>query len=255
MFTIHFPLPFCFSSLRSSLVIFWQHLSRFIFLSVSHSQTPAVELCGCLKFHTLFNVLLACLFLFMPIHFMRFLIISSSLPPVALCSSSLPSTSTLFLCLTHSWLPPSPQLTFSANETKTEKERELQGDTETWHTVIGRPLSVTRYSSTFCSCTQNRIAPLRVQVCACVCVCIWNFHKLRVSLKWLAWGWWSVVLPSSMCCQPQGDHTNTHAYRNTISRTNMHAYSHSRTQTHVGAGTPPLLGLSVPQACLCLPSC
>lgn len=78
-------------------------------------------------------------------------------------------------------------------------------------------------------------------------MCLCNFHKLRVSLKWLAWGLMITstsilpLLPTSW-----GPHKHTYIWR--------HYHTHTGTQAHVNACTPPLLGLSVPQARLCLPS-
>lgn len=85
---IHLLFPVTSSAFRmASSVSFY--------FSASHSQAPLVKLGSGLKFHTLFNVLLVCLFLFMPTLFMWFLIIT------ALCFSSLLSTSTSRLCHTH----------------------------------------------------------------------------------------------------------------------------------------------------------
>lgn len=133
------------------LLIFWQHTCRFIFLSASHSQTPPVKLCGCLKFHTLFNILLACLFLFMPTRFMRFLIISSSLPPITLCSSSLAFTSTLYLCHRHL------AASLTSDDLFRERDKEKKETPQRYRNIAHSHWKVSLchliFHSTFCSCT------------------------------------------------------------------------------------------------------
>lgn len=140
----------------------------------------------------------------MPTRFMRFLIISSSLPPIALCS-------TLHLncvSLSHT-LGCFPHLSWPFQRKRQRQKKKLLRDTETL------TLSTTRYSSTFCSCTLNAHHPFES---ASVCVCVISISWESV---WSGWpgGWWSVALPSCLCCQPHGDHTNTHTYGDTITHT------------------------------------
>lgn len=128
--------------------------------------------------------------------------------------SSLLSTSASYLCHTHLAVSLTSLDFF---QRKTEKVTPL---------AIRKSLSATCYSAIFYSCAWNRITPLRVQVCVHVCVCVISTSWESLSSGWPR-GWWSVALPSSLCWQPQGDHTNTHAYKD-IKTTQTHTCTHSQ---------------------------
>lgn len=169
-------------------------------------------------------------------------LIFTSLPPVIPCSSSL-------LHLSFSPLSPTAGCSFYLRwpfqrKTQRRTKKKLHRSTETSSAAIvpSRPLSL------LLSILLVYVKSHHRSQCKCVYLC--NFHKLKVSLKWRPRGWWSVALPSSLCCQPPGDHTSTHVHRDNF--THMPACSHSHTQTQKDACTFPLLGSSVPEARLCL---
>lgn len=196
-------LPFSFSSPCS----FCDFLKASILVCI-FPLSLTVKLCSSLKFHTLFNILLACLFLFMPAHFMWFLIIVSHhiappSPQIALYFP-LPSTS----CLLPTWQFHLPHFILH------RKDRN-QNITGHWKVL-------------FCHLLLLNVLPMclhsvRAQVCMCVSVCVISVSSELLSSGWPR-GWWSVALPSSLCCQPQGDHTNTHACNDIkTTQTHMHA--------------------------------
>lgn len=90
------------------------------------------------------------------------------------------------------------------------------------------------------------LKPHRPSESVTVCVCVFNFHKLRFRLKWLAWGWWSVALPSSLSCWPRGGRTNTRSYRDTISQAYEHAQKHVDTLRPWDRQCPGLVYVCLP---------
>lgn len=178
-----------------------------------------------------------------PTHFMRFLIISSSLHSLSLFPAlRLSSTSAFPLCHRQPAAPLTSDDLFRERLKDGPKRNstEVQRHQAQWYRVPSRPLSLLLSILLVCIKSHHR------SQCKCVYLC--NFHKLKVSLKWRPRGWWSVALPSSLCCQPPGDHTSTHVHRDNFTHTPACSQSHSDTD----ACTSPLLGSSVPEACLCL---
>ena len=182
----------------------------------------------------------------MPAHFMRFLIISSSRRPIALCSSSFStfnfiSLSTALGCFPHLGWP---------FQRKTQKQRKKL------HRVTfegpslppGAPQHSAHVPKIASPPWESACVCLCVSVCVCVCVYLISICWDTVSSGWPG-GWWSVALPSSLRCPPRGDLTTTRAH------TGANSHTRTPTQTRVDTCTPPLLGLSAPQASLRLPPC
>lgn len=149
MFTVRPPPPLLLLPLGISLLLYCDVLMRSIsFLFPSPSPTGGrcqSNSRGGLTFQTLFSILLASLSFhgnpFYKLFFFSFHHLNVGfLPPPS-------APPRLSLSVTNTWLPPSPQLTFS----EIEREKELQRDAETSYANNVRSLSAV--PSTFSSCT------------------------------------------------------------------------------------------------------
>lgn len=132
-----------------------------------------------------------------------------------------------------------PEVTFWRKDRKRNSREVLKA-----RTVTGRSPSATLIISQHSACVSKTASPL--WECDCMCVCVFNFHKLRFRLKWLAWGWWSVALPSSLSCRPLGERTNARSYRDTISQAYEHAQKHVDTLRPWDRQCPGLVYVCLP---------
>ncbi len=124
IFTIPFPIPRCFSSLGFSRDFLTASIS--FYFSFSLSQSNPVDSCASYKFHTLFNILLDCLFLFMSAPFYRVfnhLISASSHCSLLLLS---PPPYQLYFPIPHTALLTSVDLFRERNPDRKRNSREIE---------------------------------------------------------------------------------------------------------------------------------